>query len=316
MKELLSKIYDCQKCSTINGYNKFSIKAHGNLKANAILVSEAPGKVSLIENEKYWVGAGGKILRQILPIDKELEDIFYLTDIVKCWPNEKNENRTPNENEINNCSHFLKTEIEKLKPKIIISLGNIASSFLLNRKVKVTKEHGKLYEYNEWSKLLVLLHPSGIDRFMKRNIYIDQLNKLVTKIQNQEFENVENIFTNKNQISKIASKETKVKQTIKTKTNLSNQVFFTIPSSGNSITESDVEKYQVRITADFKDFFPNQSTEIECECKNVNYTIKFIHKGTRSHIVKFGRVLSNLINLKSGMNIKFKKLGIKRYKIE
>jgi len=131
MKTILTQIQNCAKCTSIKGYHKFSIKAHGSLSSKYMLVSEAPGRKSL-ESGKYWTGAGGKILRKCLPENLELEDLFYLTDIVKCWPNEEMENRTPVEPEIKNCVHFLKSEIEVLNPDYIISLGGIVSSFFCN----------------------------------------------------------------------------------------------------------------------------------------------------------------------------------------
>ncbi len=105
------KFKHCQKCITIIGYKKFPSASHGKTDSEFMLVSEAPGKKSIDkENEseiKYWMGAGGKLLRSALmeadkeleevetndskdsTANKELEDIFYLTDIVKCWPNKK-----------------------------------------------------------------------------------------------------------------------------------------------------------------------------------------------------------------------------------
>ena len=114
IENVLEKVQDCQKCKTIIGYNKFSSSSHGKADSGFMLVSEAPGKDSITAG-KYWIGTGGKILRSCFTdTDINLEDIFYLTDIVKCWPNENNENRSPNESEILNCSSFLKRKLKYL----------------------------------------------------------------------------------------------------------------------------------------------------------------------------------------------------------
>ena len=106
IENILQEVQDCQKCKSIIGYNKFPCTSHGKIDSKYMLVSEAPGKDSVTDG-KYWIGTGGKILRSCVPKDdKGLEEIFYLTDIVKCWPNENDENRTPTEDEIFSCSSF------------------------------------------------------------------------------------------------------------------------------------------------------------------------------------------------------------------
>ena len=100
------------------GAKKFSPTSHGQLAGKYLLVSEAPGKESLLR-QQYWTGVGGQILRSCTKIaGTTLENLFYLTDIVKCWPNENGSNRTALDSEIQNCSHFLIKEIEELKQQL------------------------------------------------------------------------------------------------------------------------------------------------------------------------------------------------------
>jgi DNA polymerase len=315
MKDILSEIKDCKKCKTINGFEKFPIESHGNLNSNAILVSEAPGKDSL-NKKKYWLGVGGKILRDCLPTNTELEELFYLTDIVKCWPNLNNENRKPFENEILNCSPYLLMEIEKLKPQIILSFGGTSSSFLLNREIKITKEHGKISRYNESTNILTLLHPSGIDRFMNRTIYKEQLTLLFSKIKENDFDNIEGIFENKNNSKKSQIKSDSKKNIIVSKNTFTKKGSFSIPSAGNSITAGDVSKNQIRITVDFKEYFPSQSSEIEIEYLDEIYSVKFNYRFNKSHILRLGSKLADRIKLRAGMDVKMIVKGEKKYRIE
>jgi DNA polymerase len=192
--ELLDEIKRCRRCNTIFGHKKFPTTSHGQLNGKYLLVSEAPGKDSLTR-QQYWVGVGGQILRSCTSAaGTTLENLFYLTDIVKCWPNEKDSNRTPYENEISNCSHFLTREIQELKPELIVSFGKPASSFLLRREVKVKREHGNIYDYNQDTKVLVLLHPTGIDRQMDRQVYLQQLTSLFKKLKDGNHNDIADIF--------------------------------------------------------------------------------------------------------------------------
>jgi uracil-DNA glycosylase len=314
MKEIFDQIEKCNKCQTIIDFKKFPIESHGNLNSFAILVSEAPGKDSL-SKKKYWVGAGGKILRDCLPFETNLENIFYLTDIVKCWPSKNGENRKPNENEIANCSLFLLKEIEKIRPKLIVSFGGTSSSFLLNREVKITKEHGKISNYNANTKIITLLHPSGIDRFMDRKVYKIQLGLLFAKIKEKNIADIEEVFNEINEADlpntnneKQITKQNKITQTKKGT--------FTLPAPGNSITESDAKKNQIRITVDFKEFFPSKSSEILIEYREKIYQVKFNYRINRSHILKLGKELAERINLRAGIRLKLTLIERNKYRIE
>lgn len=193
-KQLIIEIQKCQVCNTIVGYKKFPPNAHGQINGKYLLVAEAPGRESLLR-QQYWSGVGGHILRACTTAaNTTLENIFYLTDIVKCHPNENGNNRTPFESEIQNCSHFLTKEISELKPKLILSFGNPASSYLLKREVRTKKEHGCIYDYNEDTKIIVLLHPTGIDRQMDRNVYINQIISLFLKLKEGRHTEIEGIF--------------------------------------------------------------------------------------------------------------------------
>ena len=173
--DLLKKVHKCETCKTLYPNKKFSMTSHGNVNSKFILVSEAPGKDSL-DKDKYWSGVSGKQLRSCVPKGYELEDLVYLTDIVKCWPKGKNgKNRTPLPNEVNNCAAFLEQEIDILKPKLILSFGNLASSFLLNRDIQITKMHAKMHQLNNDTETLTMIHPARIDQFMNRTDYQKQL---------------------------------------------------------------------------------------------------------------------------------------------
>ena len=252
IEQILSEVKGCQKCKTIIDYKKFPLISHGKIDSEFMLVSEAPGKDSVTEG-KYWIGAGGKILRScFVNTDKNLEDIFYLTDIVKCWQNENNENRTPNESEIINCSPFLKREIEALKPKLILSFGKKSSEFLLNQEITLKSSHGKIFNYNDFTQVLVMYHPSGIDRFMKRDIYTSQLKVLFKRIIENKIDDIEKVFDESNYKNSINPEA--VKSTNDSRKNVSRHfegLSFIFPAPGNEITQADISKNQLRVTTDF-----------------------------------------------------------------
>ena len=134
-------------------------------------------------------------------VNRELEDLFYLTDIVKCWSRGDNDkNRTPHNQEINNCYPFLIQEIRELKPWLIVSFGNKSSRNLLGKEINITETHGTKYNISEF-ELLTLIHPSprNLDANLKlagltREDYVEQLVSLFGLLKTGETEGIADIF--------------------------------------------------------------------------------------------------------------------------
>ncbi len=129
-------------------------------------------------------------------LGSDLESLFYLTDIVKCWSGNSSSNRKPKDNEINNCRIFLQNEISQLQPYLILAFGKTAAKALLGRSITLKHEHGKITEKNNL-KILVLFHPSNINLQMDVNLYRTQLKILFDSLIHNNLENIESVFYNK-----------------------------------------------------------------------------------------------------------------------
>lgn len=196
-------VQNCLKCQTLSPHEKFSHKWKGNIDASAMILSEAPGRKS-IDKQKMWAGSTGKRLRNILsPLGYTLEEIFYMTDVIKCLPEN---NRDPFEEEIKNCQHFLKNEIEILKPKYILSFGRFALDTLAKLyraltpipDVTITDLHtndGYTEIQFENFKVLVLVHPSAAGRMPHKLTYDNYRKHLI-----QIFSLIITIAVNENNI--------------------------------------------------------------------------------------------------------------------
>ena len=129
-----------------------------------MLVSEAPGKKS-IDAGRYWRGTSGIRLRNILRDSgwkRDLEDLCYLTDAVKCWPRgDHSKNRPPSRKEVAECSHYLLDEIITIQPNIILACGAISTNLLLGKKLMDVA-----WETMEWKGIRVIAfpHPSSAGR--------------------------------------------------------------------------------------------------------------------------------------------------------
>jgi uracil-DNA glycosylase len=98
-------------------------------------VGEAPGRVSL-EKERRFTGPAGLLIRRAFSAVghsryRELEDLFYFTDAVKCHPaldGNPGANRSPTPQEVRSCAPYLVRELTALRPTVIVAFGKRAAA--------------------------------------------------------------------------------------------------------------------------------------------------------------------------------------------
>jgi len=154
----------------MRGWRKFSARALGRRDARFVLVGEAPG-IASIGNGRQWTGAGGMILRrEIRRLGLDLEDLFYLTNAVKCWPaapagggQRRPGNRSPLASEARRCRPFLSAELAAIRPEVVVAVGAVAARAVLEQPVRLPDGHGRRYRA-DGREIWVLLHPANASR--------------------------------------------------------------------------------------------------------------------------------------------------------
>jgi DNA polymerase len=84
-------------------------------------------------------------------------DEFYIGNVLKCRPPN---NRDPMPDEIASCRPFLEQQVDVIKPKVIVTLGNFATKLLLDTTEGITQVRGRSYPYGE-ATLVPTYHPSA-----------------------------------------------------------------------------------------------------------------------------------------------------------
>lgn len=159
LEELAKEIRNCTRCE-LHENRTNAVPGEGPSNSEIMLTGEAPGYHEDHQGEPF-VGDAGDVLTELLEKANLERDEVFIGNILKCRPPD---NRDPTEREIETCSPYLKEQIRSIQPKLIISLGRFAARLLLDRNVKVSKEHGKLknIEYAGWScKLFISYHPAA-----------------------------------------------------------------------------------------------------------------------------------------------------------
>src|SRR5436305_7155629 len=135
-----------------------------------MMIGEQPGDREDVEGRPF-VGPAGKLLDEALQdagIDRRK---VYVTNVVKHFkwtpaPRGKRRiHKKPNAEEISACRPWLESEIELVKPKVLVCLGATAAQALLGRQFKVTQERGRFIEGTGLAPVVTAtVHPSSILR--------------------------------------------------------------------------------------------------------------------------------------------------------
>ena len=120
-EELEKGIENCKKCKLCQTRNNI-VFGVGNKNADIMFIGEGPGADEDIQGIPF-VGKAGKLMNMAFAgIGIKREEV-YIANIVKCRPPS---NRNPEKDEADACMEYLKTQIELIKPKVIVLLGNVA----------------------------------------------------------------------------------------------------------------------------------------------------------------------------------------------
>lgn len=152
--------FSCQQCNLHKSKGDFAVFGSGDYNADVMMIGEAPGK-SESETGIPFVGQAGQLLAKMLHYCFDLtRDEVYIANIVKCRPPN---NRDPEPDEIAACMGYLKQQIEIVKPKVIVTLGRVATQSLLDSEERIGKLRGKRFEY-QGIPVIPSWHPSYLLR--------------------------------------------------------------------------------------------------------------------------------------------------------
>ena len=180
LEELERKISGCMRCRLSASRTRFVFGA-GDPDADLMFVGEAPGR----EEDRQglpFVGASGQLLTRIIASIGFTRNEVYITNMVKCRPPN---NRDPVPDEIEACNDYLLAQIEKIKPKVIVTLGRYSAYYFHGREAPLRTLRGIVSEFNG-IKVVSTYHPAALLRntALKREVWNDML--LVRKIYDQQ----------------------------------------------------------------------------------------------------------------------------------
>ncbi len=188
-EELYDECINCQKCPLCETRTNV-VFGQGNRNSKVLFVGEGPGENEDLTGQPF-VGRGGQLLDKLLNIiDLDRNKNIYIANMVKCRPPK---NRDPKKEETDICINYLRNQVYLLRPKIIVCLGRIAATSLIDTNYKVTKQHGEFILKNGiW--MTGTFHPAALLRNpASKPDALEDFQKLREKIKEVCPETYENI---------------------------------------------------------------------------------------------------------------------------
>lgn len=137
-----------------------------------MLVGEQPGDQEDLGGRPF-IGPGGKLLDRALAgagIDRGL---VYVTNAVKHFKFElrgkRRLHKKPADAEIAACLQWLQSELDAIKPALVVAMGASASRALFGRAMPIEKNRGRIIDWPPYGRILITVHPSFLLRMPEEN---------------------------------------------------------------------------------------------------------------------------------------------------
>jgi uracil-DNA glycosylase family 4 len=166
LEELKSKALACSDCPLAQTRTNV-VFGEGNPNTPLVLVGEGPG-ANEDATGRPFVGRAGQLLDQCLAENRITRKHVYICNVVKCRAciieGRSVKNRPPRQEEVSACYHWLKEQLEIIKPLVILSLGAPASNIIIHKDFKMTRERGIFFPTQYAESAIAALHPAYVLR--------------------------------------------------------------------------------------------------------------------------------------------------------
>jgi DNA polymerase len=160
LAEIEREALACTRCALAHGRTQV-VFGDGDPDADLMIVGEGPGRDEDLQGHPF-VGRSGQLLNRLLLEELGLErSQVYVGNSVKCRPPG---NRDPLPDEIAACRPWLDAQLELVKPKVLLTLGNFATKLMLNRTEGIRTLRGRMYPGPSGTVVVPTYHPAYVLR--------------------------------------------------------------------------------------------------------------------------------------------------------
>jgi uracil-DNA glycosylase len=158
--DALSKsVSTCYLCDLSKSRTQ-SMSGYGNQNADVMIIDYTVSSGEDSTNS-YYNGRSGEILKNMIEnvLKLSIEDVYF-THAIKCKPLNS---KTPSASEWDSCKNYLFSQIEFVKPKVIVTLGKDAYAKVTSENDNFQSVRGHVIDFKNY-KLVPIHHPSHLLR--------------------------------------------------------------------------------------------------------------------------------------------------------
>jgi uracil-DNA glycosylase family protein len=172
-----------------------TVFGEGVAGAKVMLVGEQPGDQEDRVGRPF-VGPAGRILDQALDAAGIDRSRVYVTNVVKHFKwaagerGKRRIHKKPRYSEIHACRPWLDSELEVVKPQVLVCLGASAAQSLLGRDFRVSERRGQFIDSPLAPLVMATVHPSSIlraqddqSRHEQMGAFLDDLRKVAAALK-------------------------------------------------------------------------------------------------------------------------------------
>jgi len=157
--ELAKDISSCHLCDLSKSRTQ-SMSGFGNTNADLMIIDF---NVSLSDDNSnsYYSGRSGETLKKMIEnvLKLSINDV-YLTHAIKCKALNSN---IPSDSEFDSCKNYLFSQINFVKPKVIVTLGEEAYAKVTSENDNFVSVRGHVIDFKDY-KLIPIFHPNHLLR--------------------------------------------------------------------------------------------------------------------------------------------------------
>jgi len=160
IKELSLNISTCHLCDLSKSRTQ-SMSGFGSQRANLMVIDFNVSQAQDINN-LYYTARSGETLKNMIEkvLHLNIQNDVFLTHCIKCKTLNSNK---PSPSEYNSCKNYLYSQIEFIKPKVIMVLGQDAYENLTGDHNNFENVRGHVIDYKNY-KLVPIYHPQYLLR--------------------------------------------------------------------------------------------------------------------------------------------------------
>ncbi|MBX9940083.1 MAG: uracil-DNA glycosylase family protein [Candidatus Obscuribacterales bacterium] len=186
LEKHVNLLKSCQACPEMVG----PVVTGAPVQSEVFMIGQAPGPHEGKFGKPFAWTAGKTLFRWFSSIglsEEQFRSLAYMAAVCRCFPGKAKTggDRVPNNEEISNCSKWMKQEFELLQPRLVIPVGKLAIEQLMG-KVQLVDVIGQSFEHTIYGvkcNVIPLPHPSGASTWFKKEPGISLLGEALKQIE-------------------------------------------------------------------------------------------------------------------------------------